>query len=271
MTRPNNAAGVETAVHVRSQGEVAVAELATDGPPCPHCNGTGRIVRAKDNLRVVGRCSCQRLPDRIAIFNRAGLPARHATSTLQSFEVNSAFIEVSRWRQRFEGAVQRTETMPGLVLHGGVGRGKTHLLVGLVRWMILDLGLEVRFVEFTRLLAQLREGFDKGQSDRSVMGELVQIPVLAIDELGKGRLTEWELSVVDELVSRRYDAMLPVLATTNYRREGPSLAALPNLAEGARLTQTIGDRVGERVYSRMRDMCEFIEVGGQDYRLRERR
>ena len=105
MTRPNNAAGVETAVHVRSQGEVAVAELATDGPPCPHCNGTGRIVRAKDNLRVVGRCSCQRLPDRIAIFNRAGLPARHATSTLQSFEVNSAFIEVSRWRQRFEGAV----------------------------------------------------------------------------------------------------------------------------------------------------------------------
>ncbi len=260
---------------VRAVGELAQAELLPDQPPCPLCEGTGRVVGWREKIRVVGRCRCQLIPDRLARFNRAGLPARHASSTLTTFALGmgrsegatKAYTEIDRWKTRFERAQQEEGTWPGLVLHGAVGRGKTHLLVGLVRWMILDLGVEARFVEFSRLLANLREGFDRGLSDRNMLNELVSVPVLAIDELGKGRLTDWELSVVDELISRRYDAMACTLGTTNYAPGIPAGRGLPNLAEGARVTQSLGDRVGDRVYSRLRDMAEFIEVGGLDYRL----
>lgn len=260
---------------VRAVGEYAQAELLPDQPPCPACEGTGRVVGWRENVRVVGRCRCQLVPDRIGRFNRTGVPARHAGSTLTSFALGmgrsegatKAYTEIDRWKTRFERAVQEEGTWPGLILHGAVGRGKTHLLVGLVRWMVFDLGLEVRFVEFSRLLAALREGFDRGQSDRTLLNELVGVPVLAIDELGKGRLTDWELSVVDELISRRYDAMACTLGTTNYVPGMPAARLPTNLAEGARQTQTLGDRVGDRVYSRLRDMAEFIEVGGLDYRL----
>lgn len=262
-------------VLVRARGELAQAEMLPDQPPCPICGGSGRVIGWRDNVRTVGRCRCQQLPDRIGRFNRAGVPARHAASTLTSFALGmgrsegatKAYTEIIRWKSRFEKALQGEETWPGLLLHGSVGRGKTHLMVGLVRWMVLELGIEVRFVEFTRLLTLLREGYDKGQSDRSLLNELVAVPVLAIDELGKGRLTDWELSVVDELISRRYDAMACTLGTSNYPPGVPAGRPLANLAEGARMTQTLGDRVGDRVYSRLRDMVEFIEVGGLDYRL----
>ena len=268
---------------VRASGELALAELVA-GPPCPLCDGSGRVVSVRENqVRMVARCRCQLIPDRIARFNRAGLPARHvflgrddevdATGDVDSDEVvraegaTKAYTEIDAWKRRFDDAYKENQTWPGLLLYGAVRRGKTHLLVGLVRWMVMDLGVDVRFVEFSRLLASLREGYDKGQSDRTLLNELVTVPVLAIDELGKGRLTDWELSVVDELVSRRYDAMACTLATTNYGPGLPTGRATLNLAEGARLAPSLVDRVGDRVYSRLRDMTEFIEVTGLDYRL----
>ncbi len=260
---------------VRPVGELAQAELLPDQPACPICGGTGRVVGWREDVRVVGRCRCQMIPDRLARFNRAGLPARHAGSTLTSFALGmsrsegatKAYTEINGWKTRFERAHQDEGTLPGLILHGQVGRGKTHLLVGLIRWMIFDLGVEARFVEFSRLLALLREGYDRGQSDRNILNELVAVPILAIDELGKGRLTDWELSVVDELISRRYDSMACTLGTTNYPPGVPAGRGVANLAEGAKQTQSLGDRVGDRVYSRLRDMADFIEVSGLDYRL----
>ena len=93
--------------------------------------------------------------------------------------------------------------------------------------------------------------------------------MLGIDELGKGRMTDWELSVIDELVSRRYNAMACTLGTTNFL-PGPPKGALTGTPDG-RHAQTLGDRVGQRVYSRLREMGEFIEVGGADYREFKRR
>ena len=56
----------------------------------------------------------------------------------------------------------------GIVFHGGVGRGKTHLMVGLCKMLIFDYGIPVRFIEFSRLLGQLREGYSSGKSDELV-------------------------------------------------------------------------------------------------------
>lgn len=264
---------------VRADGEVAVAELCTCQPVCPHCSGTGRAVRQVDGVRMMGRCRCQALPDRVSMWNDAGIPARYARCTLVSFtqgmardpKKTPAMGAVTQWQERLMVARRESTPPPGLVLHGAVGRGKTHLLIGITRWAIFELGLRARFIEFSRLLGMLKEGYDRGESDRDILNDLVAVPVLGIDELGKGRLTDWELTVVDELVSRRYNAMATTLGTTNFAPGLASGRGATNLAEGRggdgrAVTQSLGDRVGDRVYSRMLEMCQFVEVGGIDFR-----
>jgi DNA replication protein DnaC len=143
----------------------------------------------------------------------------------------------------------------------------------MLRELVFRYGVSARFVEFSHLLADLKSGFDSGRGAAELIDPLVAVDVLAIDELGKGRNTEFEGTVLDELVSRRYNAMKPILATTNYSANPPSGRAVVNAAEvavGVAPPPTLADRVGERIWSRLRETCDFVEVKGDDYRERRR-
>jgi len=253
---------------VKPVRSVAVAEICSCVPACELCAGTGhRQVQLRDRVRV-GRCRCQKLPDRIELFNRANIPARHANSSFQSFQAdkNPGVQMGYRLCQGWVGDYAPGQENRGLILFGGVGRGKTHLLVAMLRVLIMDHGVEARFVEFSHLLSQLKEGYDSGTGEATTLMPLVRVPVLAIDELGKGRGSEWELGIIDQLVSHRYNALGTILASTNYE---PNLAT--GLAQG-NLTQpehaqSLGDRVGDRVLSRLKEMCAFLRLRGDDFRL----
>ncbi|MBN1335668.1 MAG: ATP-binding protein [Deltaproteobacteria bacterium] len=274
MTAPTRPAGQPDCPICKGQGYVirpgpehAQATLCECVGRCPLCDGTGfRVVEGREGA-VARRCTCRVLPDRIDLFNRAGIPARHATSTFESFDVRrnpgarGAFSASRTWLKGW----RQGEENRGLILTGPVGRGKTHLLCGILRSLVFDHGVEVRFVEFTHLLSALKAGFDEGIGEAVTLQPLVRVPVLAIDELGKGRATEWELAIVDSLVSRRYNALATVLATTNFRAVGPTGCVEANLADPEK-APSLGDRVGERVFSRLKEMCQFVPVGGEDYR-----
>ena len=107
-------------------------------------------------------------------------------------------------------------------------------MIGAIKLLIFNHGLRVRFVEFSRLLSSLRDGYSRGLSDSQMLDELVTIPILAIDELGKGRVSDWELTIIDELISRRYNAMKPIIGTTNYCWKQAQGNAIPNLSNSYR-------------------------------------
>jgi DNA replication protein DnaC len=261
MTTPLNPADFV----VTAQGRFAIAALPSDTPACVLCGGRGeRLVEVNGN-QCVARCRCQKMPDRIALFNRAQIPARHAKASFESFDKDlpdamTGFLGAYRWVKSFHpGQGNR-----GLVLHGAVGRGKTHLLAAMLRELVFQHGIKVQFVEFTHLLSALKQGFEKGQGQGHTLDPLADIEVLAIDELGKGRNTDWELAVVDELISRRYNGMKTLLATTNYA-PGVETGAQANLAlEGVQ--QSLGDRVGDRTFSRLMEMVDFQWIQGDDFR-----
>jgi len=153
----------------------------------------------------------------------------------------------------------------GLLLWGLAGRGKTHLACALVRHFALERGLTSRFVDFFHLLGDIKAGFHDGRSQEDLIGPLVEPEVLVIDELGKGKASEWEVSVLDQIVSRRYNAGRTLIATTNYDpSEDPERASQADRGV-ARLT----DRgIDDRIFSRLKEMCDFREVAGPDYRRR---
>ncbi|HZA49191.1 MAG TPA: DNA replication protein, partial [Myxococcaceae bacterium] len=105
-----------------------------------------------------------------------------------------------------------------------------------------------------------------------IIGPLTEVDVLAIDELGKGRGSQFEMETMDELIARRYNAGKTTLFATNYgllpehkntgSRGAP--AGYRNTAAEAkgagREPELLRERVGERIYSRLCEMCDFIEM-----------
>ena len=235
-----------------------------DASWCPRCKDTGRAFVDGRWLR----CKCRLLPDRIALYNRIRLPARHGGSMFRTWDMSlpdatPEMAALAKWAQDFEPGC------PGFVLWGPVGRGKTHLLSATLREIAFEHGARARFVEFTHLLSDLRRTFDeRNRSSAQVLDEVMDCDVLGIDELGKGRCTEWELQVLDELVSRAYNAGTTLIGTTNYAPGVASGRPPRNLAlvgGGSKKeqadAQTLGDRVGDRVFSRLKQMVVFRPIG----------
>lgn len=273
--------GVKGCPHCGGEGYVtgvdgawARATVCSCVETCVLCDGAGRRLVEQDGSMRLARCRCRLLPDRIELFNGARFPGRHHNSSFNTFnkglpDVMEGFVQSYKWTEMW------TAEMKGLVLHGDVGRGKTHLLIAAMRELVFRHGIRVRFVEFTHLLGDLKAGFDQGRSAEVLLNPLVEYDVLAIDELGRGRCTEWEMGVLDTLISKRYNSMKQIVGTTNYGTGRATGQVTPNLSKPAKWDRsgesnqpTLADRVGRRVYSRLREVCAFVPVSGQDFRER---
>ena len=246
------------------EGLATARSTATE--PCPLCGGAGRRSFEVEGVVRTGRCRCQRVPDRVKVYNAAGIPAKHAAATMESFRAELARPTWAAVRG-FIDSYRPGADVQGLVIFGPPGRGKTHLLCAVLRELVFRHGVAARFVEFTHLLASIREGFDQKVSEARLVEPLVRVPILAIDEIGKGRGTDWEQSILDLLVSRRYNAHSgPILATTNFPPRAPRARRdHDSLATGA--VTTLPEVLGDRVWSRIAENVKFVEAGGDDFRV----
>lgn len=228
-------------VTIRAEGPWAVAEVLP-GPPCERCGGTGwRAVPGADAPRT-GRCLCQRDPERVRLWNAAHVPARHATASFDSWRRpggKDAGVEVRTWAD----ALAPRGLATGLLLVGDPGRGKTHLAVASIRHAVFERGLSARFVDFGHLLHSMKGGTRPGWSP----SELALTPLLVLDDV-PALSTDFERSLADEMITRRYNTAGATVVTSNVGAD--ALDAL----------------VGPRSASRLRQMCREILVRGNDER-----
>ncbi len=118
-------------------------------------------------------------------------------------------------------------------------------------------------------------------SEQAIINPYVHAQVLVVDELAKGRNTEWELTLLDQIISSRYNAADKItLFTTNYmdvlsgpeQKEDDSKFAdtqSKTYRKSAVGEETLQDKVGERIFSRLIEMCRMVKLQGEDYRQKE--
>lgn len=249
------------------RGEYSIATPCSCLPHCIRCGETGFLRITTDGVEKAGRCRCRKLHDRIGLFNQAKIPARYGVNSFSNFDfscISSPSTSlIQSWVKYFS-----PQQSNGFIFTGGVGQGKTHLLVSTCKSLIFSHGISVRFVEFSRLLMQLKGLFSERKPIEPLLRELIDVDLLAIDELGKGRSSDWEISVIDDLISRRYNAEKLLIGTTNYPWKTTTGRA-PALLASEEFTQSLADRVGQRAFSRLREMAAPIDLQAVDYRGKE--
>lgn len=271
-------------------GPFAVAEPVGNAGTCPRCDGTGREVFERDGKVFVRPCGCRDADEAARLFNAARIPrvlgnrtlalrtdARRGPDTFRPYDASQE-VALKKVRAFVDRYGEAGFDGRGFCLMGKPGVGKSHLLVGVLRRLTLEKRVPARYVEFFHLLSELKDGYSSGRSEMDLIAPLTEVEVLAIDELGKGRGTDWEMYILDEIISRRYNAGRVTLFASNYtrRRDSTLKARLTGgrgpVRTGGRafvdevVAETLEERVGLRIFSRLSEMCDLIEVDGVDYR-----
>ena len=78
-----------------------------------------------------------------------------------------------------------------------------------------------------------------------------------LDELGAVKPTDWVRDTMLQIISTRYNQRKLTILTTNYTDE------LHHAAE-----ETLEERIGVRLRSRLYEMCKTVMIEGEDYRRR---
>jgi DNA replication protein DnaC len=162
----------------------------------------------------------------------------------------------------------------GLLFTGGFGIGKTHLAVGILRKLIVEKGANGIFCDYRTLLKQIQDSYGRSDiSERQVLAPIFDADVLVIDELGAAKPTDWVWDMVQHILNTRYNDRRTTIITTNYRneRELPmgywdDLPRDKRDSVKAMYRDNLGDRITERMRSRLLEMCVTVEMKGADYR-----
>jgi DNA replication protein DnaC len=138
-------------------------------------------------------------------------------------------------------------TGPSLLLLGPTGVGKTYEAFGAIRDLMVT-GVKAKWTAATAadIYAALRPRHLV--DSEAEFKRFADSPLLVVDDLGAAKATEWTEEVNYRLINHRYEAEKPTLITSNVR---PS---------------QLGDALGDRVASRLTEMCQRVVLKGSDRR-----
>jgi DNA replication protein DnaC len=202
-------------------------------------------------------------------LTRAGIPPHFQGCALENFtpdkDTTWALMAARRYVTEFLPGAGR-----GLLFTGTVGTGKTHLAAGIVRALIEDKGIQARFITVAELLEKLRASYgpDATETETQILKPILSADLVVIDELGASRSTDWVFDTVELLISRLYNKTAAVIVTTNFPNLAPGAGQVQNEYARAVRPETLGDRIGARMFSRLQQMCTAVPIHGSDWRMK---
>lgn len=213
---------------------------------------------------MVAQCDCElirgekkeegiRLKLTIRAIKKAGLGKRFLAKNFNNFEQNPNQKAYDVCVGYARNIVDNTESGKGLLLHGPVGTGKTHLIAGIIDYIARmrkrTFSGNIIFTTMINLLAELRFSVQEQGKTESTIREYQKCNLLILDDFGTEKETDWTAETIYKIINYRYEEVKPIIITTN-----------SNVAEFLRFFD-------ERLASRIMETCTILKLTGKDYRL----
>lgn len=225
---------------------------------CHECNYNGREFRDERYRNPLLSCiqpcakyKTQQEQQKIErIMGSGGVSERFRSRTFATFQATPATKQAVDLCKRFCSAVKLDPKVPGLLLKGNCGTGKTHLAVSILR-ETAEAGIPGMFVVVPDLLAKMRASFSlrDGKADE-LLKAAKDAAVLVLDDLGAEDPKPWVPELIYVLINHRYEHMLPTVITTNCG--GKELEAV----------------FGRRIVSRLSEMTVPVNIQAADWRMK---
>jgi DNA replication protein DnaC len=190
------------------------------------------------------------------LLSAARIPDRYRDCDLESYLPNHESQKKAKiYVQRFIDKYPNIEV--GLLFLGTCGVGKTHLAVSLLKHVIMEKGDAGLFYDFRDLLREIQASWNSVSqaSELQVLRPVLDAKVLVLDELGANKPTEWVRDTIAHIINCRYNDRKLTIFTSNYL-DNPTRQG----------EETLRDRIGVRLRSRLYEMCREVEIRGVDFR-----
>jgi DNA replication protein DnaC len=247
---------------------------------CSLCEGSGLRIVQEDGRPVARACEC-RLEKRAArMLERAHIPKRYEHCSLDSYEsgfrgANRSLAGAHMKARKFVEGYPVETAGTGLLLTGSIGVGKTHLAVGILQALVAERGAYGIFYDYRDLLKQIQNSYNQSvaATELEILRPVFEAEVLVLDELGAAKPSDWVWDTIAHILNTRYNDRRTTIITTNYANAGPlgTEAGANGSARAAMREETLGDRIGERMRSRLQEMCVVVEMQGEDFRQKVKR
>lgn len=253
--------------------ENALEALARSPYACDSCRDSGFVELTRAGNRYMRQCDCTRRAAAERRLRNAGIPAKFADACFARFKADPAAQNAASAKLVCERMVEEflmRRGGQGVLLTGTCGVGKTHLATAALKAAMTAYGVPGKFWDMSNLLTQVKRTFQRSgedaapETESALVREFADVDVLVVDELGGERLSEWAWSELNLLLNARYNGLgnkpKITIITTNLQNLGAG--------EGRSGVETLGDRIGSRMFSRLQEMCRPLDMSGRDFRMR---
>lgn len=231
--------------------------------PCPKCHDAGGLtvmervdsfgevpvwVPCDDATCIAARERAAREATASAAFERlllTGIPHRFASATLADKPRPG---QEGMWLAARALAARDPIGERGLLLCGGVRLGKSHAMAALLR-SLHERGVSCVWENWSELLLKLRASFNappgKGrtlETEKEIHDRLAAANVLFLDDLGADKRSDFSDAALYLVVNARYQSLRPIVASSNFKGDD------------------LGERLGARIYSRLKETAEVVEL-----------
>jgi DNA replication protein DnaC len=256
---------------------------------CSICGGLGlKIVQRPDGTQFAQDCVCRIQRRATRILKNARIPRRYEFCSLDSYETmhSSATKSVKkglRVSRKFVEGYPLDTNGKGLLFVGAAGLGKTHLAIGILKYLITERGATGIFWEHKELLENLRSTYSGRNAgvEAEMLKTVITCDLLVLDDLGDITPSDWSWDTTSYILSSRYNEDRSTIITSNLPNEPPSISFGEPIdhfasdaaqeAQRAMTKRTLADRIGERIWSRLQEMCVVVEMQGEDFRQKVKR
>jgi DNA replication protein DnaC len=184
---------------------------------CDKCSDTGWIFNQDENSYK--RCNCISIEMANINFKNSGLNADDVDKNLKNFDT---WNEAARVMKRIaSNYILRYETIKNtkhnsIMMCGQSGCGKSHILKAVALKLLINLEQKVIYMPYIESMTKLKQLKVENGDFVKAINKYKFAEVLFIDDLLKGKITEADINILNEIFEHRSNNMLPTLITTEY-------------------------------------------------------